>query len=396
MAKKVYDAEEILKMSVGLLDPDIENADYNGDGKITASDARTSKRIDSGLSIDTPVVGNTGLTGNTGTGNKNNIYAVSNAYQNQADAIYKKIQETPDFKYDFNEDAVFKALREQYMKDGKLAAENVAGQAAALSGGYGNSYGTTAAGQAYMGAIDDLYDVIPELEAAAYGRYQDKKTDALNNWQILQDRADKERAYASDERAYADSKDAYLWELALQSAELGDYSALKELGVDTSGHEYDTAFNKALSLAQVGDYSGLKALGVDVSNAQKQNELDFALAAAEFGDYSFLKALGIDTSALNVPIYSYVSSGSDGEDDSSGEDEIVPLPVTGDLPKQSASTPSIVEKQFQKVTGLGKETDFVDDLIDSWQYTAYDDKNATEKEKQLALGRLTLFGGKLN
>lgn len=382
--KKVYDADEIMKMAVGLISPDLENADYDGDGKITSSDARTNDRIGSGLPIDSPVAGNTGAV-NTGSGNKN-IYAASNAYQNQADAVYKGIQEqinaasknntdiyavsdayqkqadelyekiknTPDFKYDFNEDEVFKALQAQYMKDGKLAAENVAGQAAALSGGYANSYGTTAAGQAYMGAIDKLYDNIPELEAAAYGRYQDKRNADLQNWEILQNRAatergnaeseraykddreaylmqlalqnydilqnkaDKERSYVQSERDYNDSRDAYLWELALQKAELGDYSALKNLGVDTTNSEYEQLLNKALTLAEVGDYSGLKALGVDVSTAQKQNELDFALAAASYGDYSFLKALGIDTSAKETPkVVSYSSgSGPVADDDS--------------------------------------------------------------------------------
>lgn len=390
MAGKVYSAEDIMKMAVGLIDPDIDNADYNGDGKITADDARTNNRISAGLSVDSPVVGNSGVT-QTGSGNKN-IYAASNAYQNQADAVYKglqeqisaagkkdysglftasdayqkqaddyyaKIQATPDFSYDFNEDAVFQALREQYMKDGRLASEHVAGQAAALSGGYGNSYGTTAAGQAYMGAIDDLYDKIPELENAAYQKYQNERNADLQNWQILQDRAatergyaeserayqndrdayllqlalqnydilqgkaDAERGYAESERAYQDSRDAYLWELALQKAQYGDYSGLKGLGVDTSAAEYDTSFNKALQLAQLGDYSALQALGIDTSTAQKQNELDFALAAAEVGDYSFLKALGIDTSSLEASKASSYSGGSggyvSGDDDESGE-----------------------------------------------------------------------------
>ena len=338
MAKKVYDADEIMKMAVGLIEPDIENADYDGDGKITSGDARTNNRISSGLSIDTPVVGNTGITNTGSGGNKNNVFAVSNAYQNQADAIYKKIQETPDFKYDFNEDEVFRTLREQYMNDGRLAAENVAGQAAALSGGYANSYGTTAAGQAYMGAVDDLYDKIPELEALAYERFKDKKNADLQNWEILQNKADKERAYAENERAYNDSRDAYLWELALQKAGLGDYSALKEMGVDTSGYEYDTAFNKAISMAQVGDYSGLRALGVDVSTAEKQKDLDFALAAASYGDYSFLKALGIDTSTIETPkVVSYSGGSSGGGGAGDDENEIVLNPTTGEPPKKSAT-----------------------------------------------------------
>lgn len=315
--KKVYDSDEILKMAVGLMEPDVDNADYDGDGKITASDARTNKRIDSGKSIDTPVVGNTGITGNTGvTGSSasggNDIFAASKAYQNQADAIYQRIQETPEFTYDFNEDAVFQALREQYMKDGNLAAKNVAGQAAALSGGYGNSYGATAAAQAYMSGIDDLYDVIPELESAAYGRYRDKRADALQNWEILQNRADKERAYAEGEREYADSREAYLWEQALQKAEIGDYSGLQALGINTEKREYAENLNNALTLAGIGDYSGLEALGIDTSKIKKQSDLDFALAAADVGDYSFLKALGIDTSALETPTYTYRSGGYGG------------------------------------------------------------------------------------
>ena len=323
MAGKVYSEKDIMKMAVGLIDPDIEDADYDGDGKVTSSDARARDRISSGLSVAAPSAGNTGVV-NAGNANKN-TYAVSNAYQNQADAIYKKIQETPDFKYDFNEDAVFQALREKYMKDGRLAAENVSGQAAALSGGYGNSYGATAAGQAYMGAIDDLYDVVPELENAAYGRYQDKRNADLQNWEIMQNRADAERGYAYDERAYQDSRDAYIWELALQKAQYGDYSGLRELGVDTSGAEYDSSFSKALQLAQLGDYSGLQALGIDTSTVQKQNELDFALAAAEVGDYSFLKALGIDTSSLEAPKVTY-SGGSGGyvSDDVDEGGEVIP------------------------------------------------------------------------
>lgn len=252
-----------------------------------------NKKVTPDVNIDS----NNTLTGVIEEGKKN-PYRVSDAYQKQADEIYKKIQDTPDFSYDFNEDAVFKALREQYMKDGKLAAENIQGKAAALSGGYGNSYGTTAAGQAYMGAIADLYDVVPELEEAAYGRYQDKKSDKLRDWEVQQNRADKERAYAESERDYLDNKDALAWDMAYQMAQMGDFSGLNNLGVDTTNSEYVLNLDKAMSLAEMGDYSGLEALGVDVSDIKKRDALDFAMAAASYGDYSFLKKLGV-----NVDLY---------------------------------------------------------------------------------------------
>ena len=271
--KKVYDSDEILKIAAGGADTDVE----------------TDKTVKNN-SVN---IGSTGTSTNSAS---DDWFKTSNAYQKQADAIYEQIQSTPDFKYDFNEDAVFQALKEQYIKDGKLAAENVAGQAAALSGGYGNSYGTVAAGQAYMGAIDDLYNVISELQENAYARYQNEKADALSNWQILQNRADTEREYAQNERAYQDSKAALSWEQALQQAELGDYSALKVLGVDTSNSEYESNLGRALALAELGDYSALKALGIDTSNSEYESNLSRALALAEVGDYSALKALGVDTS----------------------------------------------------------------------------------------------------
>ena len=279
-----YNSDKKRKIGAQLITPDKVISEANGNIKTDSPVVNAGMKV---ASTAVPAVKN--------AGNKN-IYDVSDAYQAQADAIYKQIQETPDFKYDFNEDAVFKALQEQYMKSGKLAAENVAGQAAALSGGYGNSYGATAAGQAYMGAIDDLYDVIPELSDRAYSRYQNEKAEALQNWEIMQNRADKERAYAEAERDYNDSRDAYLWEIALQKAELGDYGALKELGVDTSGSEYDRKLSDALMRAELGDFGALKELGIDTSGSEYDKKLSDALMRAELGDFGALKELGIDTS----------------------------------------------------------------------------------------------------
>ena len=414
--KKIYDADEIMKMAVGRENADISGADLDGDGTISSADARLKAREGIQKPVSVPSAGNTGAAVNTAQ-KQNNIYAVSDAYQKQADEIYKKLQETPDFKYDFNEDEVFKALQKQYLKSGKLASEDVAGKAAALSGGYNNSYATTAASQAYTGALEELYGLVPELENSAYNKYRDERTDALQEWEMAQSRADTERANAQAERDYRDGRDAYLWELALKKAELGDYSTLKEMGVDTSGSEYerklnkaltlaevgdfsglkalgiDTAnseyeinLNKALALAEVGDYSGLRALGVDVSNAEKQNALDFALAAAQFGDYSFLKAMGIDTSALETPKVTYSSGGSVKEGSvkiGKNDPGIVPAPYTGDPePKTKEErfneilTAAVATKNNSKREDVDRAAQLVDDLI-------YGNQVASQKAEQL-------------
>ena len=75
------------------------------------------------------------------------------------------------FSYDPNEDPVYRAYRRQYTRLGKLAMEDTVGKAAALTGGYGNSYAETAGQQAYGQYLQKLGDTIPTLYSAAYDRY---------------------------------------------------------------------------------------------------------------------------------------------------------------------------------------------------------------------------------
>ena len=58
--------------------------------------------------------------------------------------------------------------------------------AAALSGGYGNSYAATAGNQAYQQYLSQLNNIIPELAQLAYERYQDEITGKRNNLNTLQ------------------------------------------------------------------------------------------------------------------------------------------------------------------------------------------------------------------
>jgi hypothetical protein len=54
------------------------------------------------------------------------------------------------------------------------------GQAAAMTGGYGNSYAATAGNQAYQAQLQNLNDIIPELYQMALDRYNQKGQDMLN------------------------------------------------------------------------------------------------------------------------------------------------------------------------------------------------------------------------
>lgn len=95
------------------------------------------------------------------------------SYANQAhlDSLINKILNRPAFSYDFNSDAIYQQYRDKYIKQGQMAMADTMGQAAAMTGGYGNSYATSAGYQAYQASLENLNDIIPELYAMALERY---------------------------------------------------------------------------------------------------------------------------------------------------------------------------------------------------------------------------------
>ena len=80
------------------------------------------------------------------------------------------------------------------------------------------------------------------------------------------------------------------------------------------------ALNKALTAAELGDYSFLNDMGIDTSNNPTDYERQYQLAqlAAQYGDYSGLKALGInvDTSGTSGTRSSGGGGGNDSDDNS--------------------------------------------------------------------------------
>ena len=90
---------------------------------------------------------------------------------------YDTWQNRPDFSYDVNGDALYQQYKDQYINQGRLAMMDTMGQAAAMTGGYGNSYAATVGNQAYQGYLQKLNEVVPELYNMAYNMYQQEGED---------------------------------------------------------------------------------------------------------------------------------------------------------------------------------------------------------------------------
>lgn len=109
-------------------------------------------------------------------------------YQQQLDDLYQQITGRQPFTYDAEADALYQQYKGQYQALGKQAMEDTMGQAAALTGGYGSTYGQSVGQQQYDAYLRQLTDQIPELEQAAYGRYTQEGQDLLDRYGLLQTR----------------------------------------------------------------------------------------------------------------------------------------------------------------------------------------------------------------
>ena len=106
-------------------------------------------------------------------------------FEGQLNDIYDRIANREKFSYNVNEDPLYQSYKDQYIAGGKLAMKDTIGQAAALTGGYGNTYGQQVGQQAYNAYLQDLSKVIPQLYGMAYDQYQDEGDDLKDQYSMI-------------------------------------------------------------------------------------------------------------------------------------------------------------------------------------------------------------------
>ncbi len=264
MAKK-YSSKEILDMAVGLIEKDMA-ADLNSDGKISAADARVALRQEQGLPAESATSGS----------------LVSE------DVLNRIMNRTGSFLYDINGDNLYRQYKNMYEKEGQREAENVLGLAASLTGGYGNSYGAKLSSDVLSEYSEKADRKREELENKAYERFNDETDRLVSLYKILSDKE-------YDEKKLEAERLENMKSTAFKAADIGDYSLLENLGIDTSKLKGDEQWDMAQLLAKYSDYSGLKELGVDLSSLQADKLISVAQLFADYGDYTLLKLLGVNT-----------------------------------------------------------------------------------------------------
>lgn len=121
------------------------------------------------------------------------------SYEAQLKGLYDQIMNREAFSYDFNADQMYQMYKNNYMQQGETAMQDTMGQAAALTGGYGSSYGQSVGQQTYQNYLQQLNNIIPELRDQAYQQYQDEGTNLLNKYNVTTDAYDREYGQYRDD-----------------------------------------------------------------------------------------------------------------------------------------------------------------------------------------------------
>ena len=167
-------------------------------------------------------------------------------------------QNRKPFQYDINADMLYNQYKNNYMTQGNLAMQDTIGQAAALTGGYGNSYAQSVGQQTYQNYLRQLNDIVPELYNSAYSKYQQEGNDLYNKWQAAQS------LEAQDYSRYRDT--------------LQDYNA----GYDRLMNEYNTAYDREYGQWQYDDQMAYQQYQDAIAQEQWQKQFDAEQAYREW------------------------------------------------------------------------------------------------------------------
>lgn len=257
----------------------------NKDGTFTESASRASSdsykpnTADANASATNPTA--TGYKPSAAVNSAKQAYTVHNskkpsAYTGKYDKLINdnlnNILNRKQFSYDANKDALYNQYKDMYTRNGQTAMQDTMGNAALLTGGYGNSYATTAGQQAYNSYMQQLNDKIPELEQRAYERYRDETNDLYNQNNLLTnlDSTDYSR-YRDKMSDYLNDRDFYY--NAYNNERNFDYGKYRD---DVGDAKDDRNFNYQKERDSVSDAQWEKNYNYNVSK-----DLQKAIAAAQ-------------------------------------------------------------------------------------------------------------------
>lgn len=140
-------------------------------------------------------------------------------YIPQINGLVDRLLNRDSFSYNWSDDPLYRQYAARYQQAARQGMQDTMGQAAAMTGGYGNSYATAAANQAYANQMAGLNDRAMELYQLAAENYDRDTNNLRSNLQQLEQREAANRGnYDTDRAVFYDRQDADLNNLLNQQA----------------------------------------------------------------------------------------------------------------------------------------------------------------------------------
>ena len=217
----------------------------------------------------------------------NNLYGKTNAptwtpqYQEQISQILGDITNRDPFEYKMTEDPLYQQYRDQYVREGQKAMRDSAAQTAALTGGYGSTYGAIAAQQGYDQYLAGLNDRVPQLERMAYGKYVDNLADMYNQLGAYQSEENRLYGQHLDSLNQYNADRDYAFNSMQAAMNQNNYENEFNRGIFESDRAFNQDFRQAdiQNAASFGDWDKVEGYDYDVSWMKDQQAYDQAMLA---------------------------------------------------------------------------------------------------------------------
>ena len=279
-------------------------------------------------------------------------------WQAQLNEAMNKILNREKFSYDLNGDALYQQYKDQYTTQGKMAMMDTMGQAAAMTGGYGNSYAQGVGQQVYQGYLQQLNDKIPDLYSLALNKYQMEGDDLYNQYAMLG---------AQEEQDYGRYRDQVSDWQTEQNRLLDQYYTERDFDYGQWADNRDFGYGQ-----YIDDRNYQYQVGRDaVADEQWQKEFDEALR-----QFNYANGLGE---------FATSSGGSSG----SGSN---PTPAPAPQPQEPTKLSEKGESFLTKLPYVhaGGDTEYWKNLVDQRLETAYKNNEVTADDVVIITKKLGL------
>lgn len=225
-------------------------------------------------------------------------------WQPQINSTMDSILNRKDFQYDVNGDALYQQYKDRYVNLGQQAMMDTMGQAAKLTGGYGNSNAQMVGQQAYQGYLQGLTDKIPELAQLAYQRYAQQGQDLYQKYGLLNTQEQQ------DYSRWAGDRD---WLYNMYNTERGfDYGQHRDsVGDDQWKAQFDEDLRRFNFANQLGEFAPVEvpAVGGYDAGSVGSNSRTPAKQSAGYADTAYLVENAANTASQEKAIQNAYDKG---------------------------------------------------------------------------------------